>query len=481
MKTNFNNFRKEARKLLFEDTYPEYSYSSWADGDRAGTQWADDGPEEDDPLDMPINPQPQMATQLSEDEPPVDDPEYAPVNNQELARSLYTLAQRLPDDTGVVEKTYEKFKKFVDDHERIGVEVVDQGGMNEPEEVREVRALIRNQLLMSFLTENWDDFKLGVHDDEDEESEYDDPSDDDLRAIEKGDPHTGEWQRGEEATLEDIAQDMGISVSGAKKMESEALKKFRLSHDAFPGDIDKLKGVALKFMMDTMLDLDLIDPEDAAAFNSEYGSNPNVNAWPALRTFMWDTFLNNVYKKMLRDAAKQGVAEADLGQMQPGLYDRAVEYFDGLPHGKKVQGVITALASDEQTMMLNSLMKDYLREKEASSSSELELFGLVRESVDVPLAPEKSEWMIVPDPERLMRKFVFEDIEGRNWFLKELLDDETRSGHNGKIIVDGMDTVIEVWTHDIDAVTELDLEYAARCDDIFNDVALLGELGYEHR
>jgi pterin-4a-carbinolamine dehydratase len=126
-------------------------------------------------------------------------------------------------------------------------------------------------------------------------------------------------------------------------------------------------------------------------------------------------------------------------------------------------------------------MKDYLREKEASSSSELELFGLVRESVDVPLAPEKSEWMIVPDPERLMRKFVFEDIEGRNWFLKELLDDETRSGHNGKIIVDGMDTVIEVWTHDIDAVTELDLEYAARCDDIFNDVALLGELGYEHR
>jgi hypothetical protein len=100
-------------------------------------------------------------------------------------------------------------------------------------------------------------------------------------------------------------------------------------------------------MMDTMLDLDLIDPDDAAAFNSEYGSNPNVNAWPALRAFMWDTFLNNVYKKMLRDAAKQGVAEADLGQMQPGLYDRAVEYFDGLPHGKKVQGVITALASDE--------------------------------------------------------------------------------------------------------------------------------------
>ena len=73
------------------------------------------------------------------------------------------------------------------------------------------------------------------------------------------------------------------------------------------------------------------------------------------------------------------------------------------------------------------------------------------------------------------------DIEARNWFLKELLDDEIKSGHNGKIIIDGTDAMIEVWTHDISAVTELDLEYAARCDDIFSDAALLGELEYEYR
>ena len=131
--------------------------------------------------------------------------------------------------------------------------------------------------------------------------------------------------------------------------------------------------------------------------------------------------------------------------------------------------------------MLNSLMKDYLKEREATAGPESELFGLVRESVEVPLVPEKSEWTIVPQPERLARKFVFEDIENRNWFLKELLEDEVQSGHNGKITIDGMDMLIEVWTHDLDAVTELDLEYAARCDDIFSDVALLGELGYEHR
>ena len=39
MKTSFNNLRIQARKLLFEDVYPEYSNSSWADGERAGTQF----------------------------------------------------------------------------------------------------------------------------------------------------------------------------------------------------------------------------------------------------------------------------------------------------------------------------------------------------------------------------------------------------------------------------------------------------------
>jgi len=126
-------------------------------------------------------------------------------------------------------------------------------------------------------------------------------------------------------------------------------------------------------------------------------------------------------------------------------------------------------------------MKDYLKEKETTAGPEFELFGLVRESADVPLVPEKSEWTIVAAPERLARKFIFEDVETRNWFLKELLEDEAQSGHNGKITIDGMEMLIEVWTHDLDAVTELDVEYAARCDDIFDDVALLGELGYEHR
>ena len=131
--------------------------------------------------------------------------------------------------------------------------------------------------------------------------------------------------------------------------------------------------------------------------------------------------------------------------------------------------------------MLRSIMKNYLSK---SAAPREDMFGLVLEHVDeVPLSVEESTWVTVADPERLVRKFDFEDIERRNWFLKELLEDEVQSGHNGRILADGTDVVIEVWTHDLDAVTELDLEYASRCDDIFNDVSLLGDAedGYGYR
>lgn len=131
-------------------------------------------------------------------------------------------------------------------------------------------------------------------------------------------------------------------------------------------------------------------------------------------------------------------------------------------------------------MMLRTLMKDYLQEKDAKSHSADGLFGLISESVndDIPVQVEESDWVVLDSPERLMRKFEFVDIKIRNWFLRELFEDENNSGHFGKITVEGLIVTIEVWTHDIDAVTELDVEYAGRCDDIHGDVDLLGEFGY---
>lgn len=132
-------------------------------------------------------------------------------------------------------------------------------------------------------------------------------------------------------------------------------------------------------------------------------------------------------------------------------------------------------------MMLRSVMKEYLNEGTEKSSTR-SVFGLVVESASgLPIEVTDSTWSHLDGPERLAKRFSFADDRTRNWFIKELIEDESKSGHHGKILIEGQDITIEVWTHDIDAVTELDLEYAQRCDDIFNDVGLLGGIGYEYR
>ncbi len=342
MARKFSRLRTEVRNLLFEDAYPTYSGNSWADGERAGTQFDDDdGPEEENPIDLPLAPQPQMAVQLSGDEPPIDDPDYAPVNTSQLSRSLAALALRLPDDPKIADKTYEKFKKFVDDHESAGIEVVDVGGKSVPKtdsgDVQEARAIIRNRLLISLMEGNWDEFELPGH--PEDEDDWGEPSEEELAAVERGDPRAGE------VTLAQVADEMGISTSGAKKLEADAMKHFRLIYDDFPGDMDKINAFALQFFANALVELDAIDDQDADELRN---AGEAVVGWPPLRYFIWDGFLTNVYNKMVRDAKKQGLDPVkELKDLTPGLYARAKTYFDGLPHSKLMQGVVNAMNVEE--------------------------------------------------------------------------------------------------------------------------------------
>ena len=75
---------------------------------------------------------------------------------------------------------------------------------------------------------------------------------------------------------------------------------------------------------------------------------------------------------------------------------------------------------------------------------------------------------------RMSRIFRFEDLTARNWFLAEILENEKSNHHYGKILIEGKDVKVEVQTHDLNRVTELDQEYAAYCDDIWGDVEVIG-------
>lgn len=299
MKKNFRHLREQARRLLFEDwtassdVYATYSGSTWADGERAGTQF--DGPESENPADAPITPLPQMATQLSTDEPPVDDPDYVPLNSRELAKALAVLAQRLPDD--VAEKTYDKFEKYVTDNERTAVEIIDDAGMESPveetEEIVEARLIIRKALLKQLIEGNWEDAKLGNHHDADDEDE-------DL-----GDEgyYSTHVPPDRSASFEDIADMIpGVSgASGAKQYVNRIVKKMQTIQKHFPQDLNAINKRALKSFLTASINLEVFEIEDIEDLGWE---NPEWMELDSFRIFQDEAFILPGHQSLLRDMGK---------------------------------------------------------------------------------------------------------------------------------------------------------------------------------
>ena len=336
MSKRYEAFRKKVGTLLFEDSYVTHGT---IDNMRAGHLG---GEVESDPisdLDLPVDPAPQAATQLSQDLPPIDDPEYTPVNKVELASALSALAKELPDEKEMIGNTYEKFRKFVDDNKDLGIKIVDDGGTSSPKEVQEARKIIKNFIVTEALS---DTDLYGNKYDDDPLGDLDGPSDEELEAIE-GRGKKKPSAPGESDSLADIAKDMGISTSGVKRLEAEAIKKMRLFAVHFPQDEEEIKQMAMEYFAKGLHKLDLIDAADAA----DLMMSKDAYTLPSFRQFMWDSFLNNVYKKMLRDAEKQGISEENLDELQPGLLDRARDYFTRLADSKKMKVLVSSLAVAE--------------------------------------------------------------------------------------------------------------------------------------
>jgi len=132
-------------------------------------------------------------------------------------------------------------------------------------------------------------------------------------------------------------------------------------------------------------------------------------------------------------------------------------------------------------MKLNELMSTYLggTTMEKDPLKDIIPPGLIQEQAGLPVEVIESKWEINTEPERLTRTFKFENLAMRNWFLTEILENEKSNEHFGKISVEGDKVKVEVRTHDLNRVTELDQEYASYCDDVFEDVDFLGGTTWE--
>jgi pterin-4a-carbinolamine dehydratase len=113
-------------------------------------------------------------------------------------------------------------------------------------------------------------------------------------------------------------------------------------------------------------------------------------------------------------------------------------------------------------------MREYLKES-TQEDIQRSLFGKINKEYPV-VIEKKSEWERLEDPERLKRKFKFDYPKQVIQFIFEVVNYEVDVKHNASILIEGQEVSVEVYTHTVEAVTELDLEYADELNKIYLDV-----------
>ena len=93
----------------------------------------------------------------------------------------------------------------------------------------------------------------------------------------------------------------------------------------------------------------------------------------------------------------------------------------------------------------------------------------------LPIAPRsENKWFAKQSPERLCRTYEFRDRSTARAFINEMMDYEDQKNHHAEIKCKGPVVMIEVYTHGVECVTELDKEYANEAEDIYNEVCSYG-------
>lgn len=92
---------------------------------------------------------------------------------------------------------------------------------------------------------------------------------------------------------------------------------------------------------------------------------------------------------------------------------------------------------------------------------------------EVPIkAPTSLDWKQLKNPNRLSRMFRFGTEENLNAFILDVLEHQSETGHHGRITIQNPQVKIEVWTHTLNDITEVDLEWAKVVTEIYEGYAV---------
>ena len=113
-------------------------------------------------------------------------------------------------------------------------------------------------------------------------------------------------------------------------------------------------------------------------------------------------------------------------------------------------------------MKMADLMRDYFDERCAPES-------LLTEN-NLPVKKKQAmDWEIESGPNRLVKKFRFKKREHLYNFIEDVLEYEDEKQHHARITIEYKTVTIQVWTHDLKDITDMDKEYARTLNEIYKD------------
>ena len=83
--------------------------------------------------------------------------------------------------------------------------------------------------------------------------------------------------------------------------------------------------------------------------------------------------------------------------------------------------------------------------------------------------PKGFDWETRYEPTRFTKMFKFSEESKFNAYVMDLLELQAETNHHGRITLQYPQVKIEVWTHSLNDVTEVDAEWCMKVDDIYGD------------
>ena len=117
-----------------------------------------------------------------------------------------------------------------------------------------------------------------------------------------------------------------------------------------------------------------------------------------------------------------------------------------------------------KAMRMIDLMEGYLSKKDLLSEAKVSTSSL-------PVKKQKIvDWKVFDNPQRYGKKFKFDNHEKFLNFVVAVLQYEDRVKHNAKITIGYPEVIIEVWTHRLEEITDMDRDYCREIDYIYSEL-----------